>query len=248
MRANIDLFDYAGDVAFGGEEDVWLEGEGYETAVQPQRAPIYLSEYLNSFTLTAVLLIALFFYGAIYNSHPPAETMAPANSAAVVAQEAQAAVGSAAPAATVAPPEAALPGDYLTVVAPYAQYQITQGLHGFSYGHMAIDLAAGRGEPVLSPINGVVASLYTDEYGNSTIIIENEAYQVLMLHGDYSVRVGDKLRTGQQIGTEGNNGYTMDMQGNLCYGREWCGNHTHLNIYDKRIRSNVNPLDLITGN
>lgn len=137
--------------------------------------------------------------------------------------------------------------DALTFVVPYKDYSITQGIHGTSYGHMAIDIAAGRGEAILAPINGEITQLYMDEYGNTTLVIENDVYQVMFLHGDYSVAIGDKLKVGQQIGTEGNNGYTMDMAGNLCYNREWCGNHTHLNVFDKRIQANINPLNLIGG-
>jgi hypothetical protein len=137
--------------------------------------------------------------------------------------------------------------DALTFAAPYTDYSITQGVHGLSYGHMAIDIAAGRGEPILAPINGEVTQLYIDEYGNTTLVIENDAYQVTFLHGDYAVAVGDKLKIGQQLGTEGNNGYTKDMAGNLCYNRVWCGNHTHLNVFDKQIQANVNPLTLFGG-
>jgi murein DD-endopeptidase MepM/ murein hydrolase activator NlpD len=136
-------------------------------------------------------------------------------------------------------------GDPLAFAAPYTDYTLTQGLHGQSYGHLAIDLAAGRGTPVLSPIHGVVTENATDQYGNTTITIENEIYRVLILHGDFSAQVGTEVRLGDQIGTESNHGYTMDMAGNLCYGREWCGNHTHLNVFDKRVGANVSPLDLI---
>lgn len=135
--------------------------------------------------------------------------------------------------------------DPFTVVAPYANYTLTQGLHGQSYGHLAIDLAAGRGEPVRSPISGFVTNYYIDQYNNTTLVIENEVYVVTMLHGDFAVGIGDELKAGQTVGTEGNNGYTMDYFGNLCYGRDWCGNHTHLNIYDKRIRSNISPLEFM---
>lgn len=135
--------------------------------------------------------------------------------------------------------------DPTTVIAPYKEYNLTQGLHGQSYGHLAIDLAAGRGEPVLSPINGIVTDYYIDEYNNTTLVIENDAFQVTLLHGDFNVSQGDELQIGQVIGTEGNNGYTKDYWGNLCYGRVHCGNHTHLNIFDKRLNANVNPLDLI---
>lgn len=149
--------------------------------------------------------------------------------------------------ALVAPLSTPTPiADPLAFAAPYTDYRLTQGLHGQSYGHLAIDLAAGRGSPVLSPINGVVTGNYTDQYGNTAILIENEVYRVLILHGDFSAQVGTEVHLGDQIGTESNHGYTMDMAGNLCYGREWCGNHTHLNVFDKRVGANVSPLELIT--
>lgn len=135
--------------------------------------------------------------------------------------------------------------DPLAFAAPYTHYTLTQGPHGQSYGQLAIDLAAGRGTPVLSPINGTITGNYTDQYGNTTLIIENDVYRVLILHGDFSAQEEDYVHLGDQIGTESNHGYTTDMAGNLCYGREWCGNHTHLNVFDKRTGTNVNPLDLL---
>jgi murein DD-endopeptidase MepM/ murein hydrolase activator NlpD len=131
------------------------------------------------------------------------------------------------------------------VAAPYTDYTVTQGPHGFTYGHMAIDLAAGKGTPVLSPINGVVSELYIDEYGNPTLVIENELYRVTLLHGKYEVAEGQLLRLGEPVGVESNLGYTTDMQGNACKGRKKCGYHTHLNVFDKRQGRNVNPLKLI---
>ncbi len=137
------------------------------------------------------------------------------------------------------------PGDPLAFAAPYTDYTLTQGPHGQSYGHLAIDLAAGRGSPVLSPINGIIIENTIDQYGNTTLIIENDVYRVLILHGDFFAQVKDIVHLGDQVGTESNHGYTTDMAGNLCYGREWCGNHTHLNVFDKRTGANTNPLDLI---
>lgn len=130
--------------------------------------------------------------------------------------------------------------------APYADYVLTQGPHGQSYGHLAIDIAAGKGAAILSPINGAVMEKYTDQWGNPTLIIENEIYQVKMLHGIYSADVGEQVEIGQQVGVESNLGYTTDMRGVLCAGRtDYCGYHTHLNVYDKTARQNVNPLTLI---
>jgi murein DD-endopeptidase MepM/ murein hydrolase activator NlpD len=244
MRANIDLYlladdpnayaeemvewpDEAVSAAYGYDQqhgDVWPHDEGV-SGLNPKSVAPFL----------VIAVIVCMMYLAL--NKPTAVSQSTA-----ITQEISAS-------AQTAPPTPVAPGvtggDALAFVAPYSKYVITQGLHGYSYGHMAVDLAAGRGEPVLSPINGSVTSSYLDEWGNTTLIIENEVYTVTMLHGEYSVRVGDKVSAGQQVGTESNKGYTMDMAGNLCYNREWCGNHTHLNVYDKRLRSNVNPLDLI---
>jgi murein DD-endopeptidase MepM/ murein hydrolase activator NlpD len=135
-----------------------------------------------------------------------------------------------------------IPGDQTVLAAPYSEYIITQGAHGLSYGHAAIDISGGKSAAILSPINGVVSENYTDQYGNTTLILDNNKFKVTFLHGNYSVRVGEKLIVGQTIGTEGNNGYTTDMSGRLCTGRD-CGYHSHLNVFDKELGSNINPLD-----
>jgi murein DD-endopeptidase MepM/ murein hydrolase activator NlpD len=145
------------------------------------------------------------------------------------------------------PPELkpeSLPVDYTAIAAPYEHYTITQGPHGFSYGHMAIDLAAGKGAAIKSPINGTATALYIDQWGNPTLVIENDYYQVTMLHGKYKVEVGQEVELGQMVGKESNLGYTTDMYGYSCRDRD-CGYHTHLNIFDKRIGANINPLDVI---
>jgi murein DD-endopeptidase MepM/ murein hydrolase activator NlpD len=134
--------------------------------------------------------------------------------------------------------------DETLISAPYDQYTLTQGPHGFSYGHMAVDIVGGKGTVIKSPIHGRVTGSYIDQYGNPTLVIENEVYQVTLLHGIYSVEVGEELRLGQPVGTEGNQGYTTDWWGRSCRNRD-CGYHTHLNIFDKRIGSNVNPLNVI---
>ena len=130
------------------------------------------------------------------------------------------------------------------VVSPYEHYVLTQGLHGFSYGHMAIDITVGKKATIRSPINGIVSNIYIDEWGNPTLVIENEHYRLLMLHGIYNVEVGQTVTAGQPVGKESNKGNTVDALGQSCRGRD-CGYHTHLNIYDKQLGTNVNPLDLI---
>ena len=150
---------------------------------------------------------------------------------------------------TAVVPENPLPigGASSSFIAPYDDYVLTQGLHGYSYGHMAIDIAAGVGATIKAPITGEITQLYTDDYNNSTLVIENERYRVMFLHGNYTAVLGQQFKQGDPIGTEGNNGYTMDYAGNLCYGRAGCGYHTHLNVFDKLLDQNVNPLDLINN-
>jgi murein DD-endopeptidase MepM/ murein hydrolase activator NlpD len=109
---------------------------------------------------------------------------------------------------------------------------------------MAIDIAAGKGAVIRSPINGQVTALYVDQYGNPTLVIENDNYQVTLMHGKYTVEAGQQVEIGQKVGKESNLGYTTDMAGQPCWNRE-CGYHTHLNIFDKRIGGNINPLDVI---
>ena len=143
-----------------------------------------------------------------------------------------------------AQPDRLITGDPAAIAAPYDRYTITQGIHGLSYGHMAVDLAAGRGAAIKSPINGTVSDLYKDEYGNPTLVIENERYRITMMHGIYTVSIGDQVKLGDVVGEESNKGYTTDMQGRPCYERK-CGYHTHLNIFDKRIDANINPLQVL---
>ena len=134
--------------------------------------------------------------------------------------------------------------DYSRIGQPYEDYRLTQGPHGFSYGHNAIDISAGKGAEILSPIFGAVAARYTDELGNPTLILENEIWQISLLHGEFIVEVGDSVSLGQTVGYESNLGNTTDLQGRSCRGRK-CGYHTHLNIFDKRIGVNINPLEVL---
>ena len=134
--------------------------------------------------------------------------------------------------------------DETLISAPYDQYTLTQGPHGLSYGHMAIDIVAGKGAVIKSPISGRVTASYVDQYGNPTLVIENDVYQVTLLHGKYELAIDEEVKLGQPVGTESNLGYTTDWWGRSCRNRD-CGYHTHLNIFDKRLGGNVNPLDLI---
>ncbi len=130
------------------------------------------------------------------------------------------------------------------IVAPYEEFVISQGLHDMAFGHMAIDIVGGKGATIQSPIDGVITDKYVDGIGNTTLVIENDYYQVTLLHGEYIVDVGEKISLGQTLGYESNFGNTFDSYGNSCRGRD-CGYHTHLNIYDKILATNVNPLELL---
>lgn len=135
------------------------------------------------------------------------------------------------------------PPDPDAFASPYDDYVVTQGPHGYSYGHMAIDLTAGEDATIKSPINGEVVDYFIDQWGNPNLVIENERYRVSLLHGLYSVSVGQSVTLGEPVGTESNQGYTIDYLGRSCAGRD-CGYHTHLNVFDKGQGVNVNPLDL----
>lgn len=188
----------------------------------------------------AGILILLFFTAQValgWSGNTGNDADAPSGGVAAAALPLPAEVAVAQP---VAPPAA----DDSTFVPPYETYWLTQGPHGQSYGHLAIDIAAGHGTTILSPIHGAVAARWVDEWGNTIILIENSRYAVTMYHGDYWPAVGEAVAAGQAIGTESNHGYTMDMAGNLCAGRD-CGYHTHLNVFDKAIGANINPLTLM---
>jgi hypothetical protein len=130
-----------------------------------------------------------------------------------------------------------------TIAPPYKHYMLTQGPHDIEYSQLAIDIYSGKGAPILSPINGWVANLFIDERGNSSLVLENYRYVVDLLHGLYTVKIGDQVKIGQPVGQESNQGNTFDPWGVSCRGRD-CGYHTHINVYDKMIGANLNPLDL----
>ena len=217
------------------QDDDWYEGdysydEPYAYATAPDPIPF------DIITLAAVLLIILALVAGLSRMVTHAR---PTVSAPLQRQEQDVEEALPVPAA----PPAILSGAEAFIM-PYGDYILTQGPHGMSYGHYAIDLAAGKGEPILSPINGRVKQLYVDGIGNPTLVIENEVYEVTMMHGIYDVVLGQEIQVGEEVGTESNKGNTRDMAGNSCRNRD-CGYHTHLNVYDKSAGSNINPLDLL---
>ncbi|MEZ4518854.1 MAG: M23 family metallopeptidase [Chloroflexota bacterium] len=200
---------------------------------------------IDGMALAGIALLALFGFYIIRGWTGGDKTNAVAVTADVSAVSEEAAPTSSQPDVGAGGQEnGATVADSAAFALPYSEYILTQGPHGQSYGHYAIDLAAGKGEVIHSPINGVVTQRYIDQWNNTVIIIENDTYVVTMFHGDYTANMGETVTIGQPVGTESNHGYTMDMYGNLCAGRD-CGYHTHLNVFDRRVGYNVNPLDLV---
>lgn len=197
-----------------------------------------MNQQNSAFTIVAIAWIfliggVLFWDGAVTVKFAPAHPDRPTLAAAATGQN-----------ETPVPEIVISAEDPTAFRAPYDHYFVTQGWHGFSYGQMAVDISGGKGAEILSPINGDVTAFYIDQSGNTTLVIENQVYQVTLLHGLYDAAVGDRLTVGQHLGVESNQGYTFDMQGNSCWGRD-CGYHTHLNIFDKRSGQNVDPFTLL---
>jgi hypothetical protein len=125
---------------------------------------------------------------------------------------------------------------------------VTWGLHGQNYGDCAIDLGGGNGAKVISPINGIVTQRFTDGLGNPTIRIENSIFIIDLLHGNWDVKVGQKLTIGDQVGTESNQGNTgyIDANGvfHFCGTGSSCGYHVHFDVA-RRGKTCVDPQTLI---
>ena len=137
-------------------------------------------------------------------------------------------------------------GDEQAFASPYTVFQVNQLAHaggGWWYGALAVDISNSPGTPLLSPINGWVSEAGADEFGSTYIVLENSRWRVLMMHGDYSVGLGEVVQLGQQVGTESNNGFTRGPGGEICNEMPGCGEHTHLAIWE--YGNEINPLDVI---
>ena len=207
----------------------------------------------DAMTLVGLAVLLIFAAGIFRNSTTRVAADAvpeTPNPAAIAAAATEAAAAQAGLPETAPPAEDAAAADALArntaISVPYDTYFLTQGLHGESYGHLAIDIAAGNGSTIYSIINGTVTGTGYDQWNNTYIQIENDVYTVLYMHGVYGLAVGDVVTAGQVIGTESNIGYTLDSYGNVCgYTGRDCGYHTHLNVFDKRLGLNIDPLTLI---
>jgi len=100
--------------------------------------------------------------------------------------------------------------------------------------HAAIDLSAPQGTVVWAAMDGKVSALgYDRTYGNFIILTHAGGYQTMYAHlYSTSVKKGDTVSKGKQIGTVGNTGYST-------------GPHLHFAVF-KNSRA-VNPLDYLTS-
>ena len=177
----------------------------------------------DAMTLVGLAVLLIFAAGIFRNSTTRVAADAvpeTPNPAAIAAAATEAAAAQAGLPETAPPAEDPAAADALArntaVSVPYDTYFLTQGLHGESYGHLAIDIAAGNGSTIYSIINGTVTGTGYDQWNNTYIQIENDVYTVLYMHGVYGLAVGDAVTAGQVIGTESNIGYTLDRYGNVC--------------------------------
>jgi murein DD-endopeptidase MepM/ murein hydrolase activator NlpD len=100
--------------------------------------------------------------------------------------------------------------------------------------HAAIDLSAPQGTVVWAAMEGKVSALgYDRTYGNYIILSHAGGYQTMYAHlYSTSVKKGDTVSKGKQIGTVGSTGYST-------------GPHLHFAVF-KNSRA-VNPLDYLTS-
>ena len=104
------------------------------------------------------------------------------------------------------------------LTSPYG-YRLLNGEYNY---HSGIDLVGLNSSLIISPCDGIVATSTiikdknnkTWEWGNYVKII-NENYEIFLCHmNERYVEVGQKVKTGDAIGREGNTGYSF---GNHCH-------------------------------
>ena len=98
--------------------------------------------------------------------------------------------------------------------------------------HAAVDLSAPAGTPIRAAMAGRVSSLgFNPTFGNYLILAHSSGFQTMYAHlNSFSVRQGEQVNQGVQIGTVGNTGYST-------------GPHLHFAVY--RNGRAVNPLDFL---
>lgn len=100
-------------------------------------------------------------------------------------------------------------------------------------GHKGIDIASGKGNPILAAKSGTVVKSYlSSSYGNYVVVSHGGGLMTAYAHmSKRMVSVGDTVSAGQQIGTVGSTGNST-------------GNHLHFEVYvDGAV---VNPMDYVS--
>lgn len=100
-------------------------------------------------------------------------------------------------------------------------------------GHKGIDIASGKGNPVIAAASGTVVKSYlSSSYGNYVVISHGGGLMTAYAHMTRRmVSVGDTVAAGQQIGTVGSTGNST-------------GNHLHFEVYENG--SVVNPRNYVS--
>jgi murein DD-endopeptidase MepM/ murein hydrolase activator NlpD len=97
--------------------------------------------------------------------------------------------------------------------------------------HRAVDLAGKMGDPVKAALKGTVLHVDNNRNLGNFIILKHNEYQTLYAHlSAVSVKPGDVVNQGQQIGKVGESGYTT-------------GPHLHFEVFLNGNR--VNPLEIL---
>jgi murein DD-endopeptidase MepM/ murein hydrolase activator NlpD len=97
--------------------------------------------------------------------------------------------------------------------------------------HQGQDLAAAAGTPVVGPFRGVVTAVeYQARGAGHYVVIDGEDYDYVFMHlltGSIVVRVGQRVRTGQQIAAVGSTGESSGphLHFELWVGSWYAGGH-----------------------
>ncbi|MDR1858386.1 MAG: peptidoglycan DD-metalloendopeptidase family protein [Treponema sp.] len=102
---------------------------------------------------------------------------------------------------------------------------------GVTRFHHAIDLLGSAGDPIKAAMRGTVLNTAHDPNLGNFIILGHGEYQTLYAHlSEFSVKTGDTVEQGQQIGKVGNTGYTTNP-------------HLHFEVFLNAKR--INPLEVL---
>ena len=102
---------------------------------------------------------------------------------------------------------------------------------GVTRFHHAIDFLGNTGDPIKAVMRGTVLNTSHDPNLGNFIILGHGEYQTLYAHlSAFSVKTGDTVEQGQEIGKVGNTGYTTNP-------------HLHFEVF--RNAKRINPLDVL---